>query len=138
LSIKIVPVAEVAPVYAGPKGNVPKKASNIGVMQKKKRQPAKKSTKSKEKAQPKLKSATKKRKSFKEDEEDEDVDDDGKHDEDEEEDDEPPSKKYKVGSSKTLRKAVSAPKITKKSNTEVNPRSFNNYEVNFMMLWGVS
>jgi hypothetical protein len=31
LGIKIVPVAEVAPVYAGPEGNIPRKASNIGV-----------------------------------------------------------------------------------------------------------
>jgi hypothetical protein len=110
LGIKIVPVAEVAPIYAGSEGNVPKKASNIGVTQKKKRQPAKKSTKGKEKAQPK--SATKKRKSSKEDDEDED------NDKNKEEDDEPPPKKYKVGSPRTLRKAVSAPKITKKSTKE--------------------
>jgi hypothetical protein len=115
LSIKIVSVAEVALVYTSLEGNVPKKASNIGVMQKKKRQLAKKSTKSKKKVQLKTKSATKKRKSSKEDDEDENIDDDGKNNENKEEDNELSLKKYKVGSSKTLRKAVSVLKIIKKS-----------------------
>jgi phenylalanyl-tRNA synthetase alpha subunit len=106
LNIKIVSVAEVAPIYAGSEGNIPKKAFNIGVTQKKKRQPAKKSIKDKEKVQ--LKSATKKRKSSKKDDENED------NNEDKEEDNKLPPKKYKVGSLKTLKKAVSAPKITKK------------------------
>jgi hypothetical protein len=36
LGIKIVSVAEVAPVYTGSKGNISKKAFNISVTQKKK------------------------------------------------------------------------------------------------------
>jgi hypothetical protein len=50
LSIKIVPVVKVAPIYAGLKGNILRKVFNISVAQKKKRQLAKKSTKGKEKA----------------------------------------------------------------------------------------
>jgi hypothetical protein len=115
LGIKIVSVAEVAPVYAGPKGNVPRKASNISVTQKKKRQPAKKSTKGKEKVQLKKKTATKKRKSSKEDDEEEEEEDE---EEEEEEEDVPPPKKYKVGSLETLRKAVTALKIPKKTSKE--------------------
>ncbi len=113
MSIKIVSIAEVASVYAGLKGNVPKKASNIGVIQKKKRQPAKKSIKGKKKVQLKKKTATKKRKSFKEDNEEKEEEDDEK--EEKEEKDVSLPKKYKVKSLKTLKKAVIAPKIPKKT-----------------------